>query len=249
VSPVPGWLAGLAAAAQAMKVPVISPPPAAGARPAAVLVLFADGHNGPDLLFIQRSHGLRRHAGQPAFPGGALEEAELTAPVAGAVAAALREAREEVGVDPAGVDVLATLPEMFIPRSGFRVVPVLAWWRAPSAVRPVDIGEVAGVERIPLADLADPGNRLMLVTPGGRLSPAFRVGSMLIWGFTAALTDLLLSVAGWEKPWDASQVRQLPEDAALPGSRYGLVCCGDRTSALARPDTVDGCAVICLTWR
>jgi 8-oxo-dGTP pyrophosphatase MutT (NUDIX family) len=214
VSEVPDWLAGLASAAQTLKVPIISRPPVSGGRQSAVLVLFGDGPAGPDLLFIQRSAGLRRHAGQPAFPGGALESGELADPVGGPVTAALREAREEVGVDPAGVDVLATLPEMFIPRSGFRVVPVLAWWRAPSAVRPVDVGEVAAVERIPVADLVNPSHRLMLRMPSGRLSPAFRVGSMLIWGFTAGLTDRLLSLAGWEQPWDASRVRELPEGAA-----------------------------------
>jgi 8-oxo-dGTP pyrophosphatase MutT (NUDIX family) len=214
MSDVPDWLAGLAVAAQAFTVPTSSRPPVSGGRQSAVLVLFGEGPAGPDLLFIQRSAGLRRHAGQPAFPGGALEDDELADLVDGPVAAALREAREEVGVDPADVDVLATLPAMFIPRSGFRVVPVLAWWRTPSAVRPIDVGEVAAVERIPVADLVNPGHRLMLRMPSGRLSPAFRVGSMLIWGFTAGLTDRLLSLAGWEQPWDASRVRELPEGAA-----------------------------------
>jgi 8-oxo-dGTP pyrophosphatase MutT (NUDIX family) len=210
---VPGWLADLAVAAAAMQVPGLSKPPPVGGRPSAVLVLFGEGPNGPDLLFIQRSEGLRRHAGQPAFPGGALEENELADPVGGPVAAALREAEEEVGLDPSGVQVLATLPDMFIPRSGFRVTPVLAWWRTPSQVRPVDIGEVAAVERIPVADLVNPLNRVMLRVPSGRATPAFRAGSLLIWGFTAALTARLLELAGWEQPWDASRVRELPEGA------------------------------------
>ncbi len=197
-----------------MRVPPVHRPPTSGGRQSAVLILFGDGPAGPDLLFIQRSAGLRRHPGQPAFPGGALEEDELADPGGGPVAAALREAREEVGLDPAGVDVLAVLPEMFIPRSDFRVVPVLAWWRLPVAVRPVDIGEVAAVERIPVADLADPTHRLMLRMPSGRLSPAFRVGPMLIWGFTAGLVDRLLALAGWERPWDSGVVRELPEGAA-----------------------------------
>ena len=82
--------------------------------------------------------------------------------------------------------MLATLPELFIARSQFRVIPVLAWWRVPTAVRPVDIGEVAAVERISVADLADPANRLMLRFPSGHSGPAFRISSMLIWGFTGA---------------------------------------------------------------
>ena len=190
-----------------MDVPRILRPPASGGRRSAVLILFGDG---PDLLFIQRSEGLRRHPGQPAFPGGAIDDTDD-----GPVGAALREAVEETGLDPDGVEVLGTLPELFIPRSGFRVVPVLAWWRRPSAVRPVDTGEVAAVERIPVADLADPAHRVMLHhQPSGRSGPAFRVGSMLIWGFTAGLVDRLLALAGWERPWDATAIRELPEGAA-----------------------------------
>lgn len=201
----PGWLIDLASASAAMDVPRGMRPPALGGRRSAVLVLFGDGPHGPDLLFIQRSEGLRRHAGQPAFPGGAIEDGDN-----GPVGAALREAAEETGLDPAGVDVLGTLPELFITRSGFRVVPVLAWWRKPTAVRPVDTGEVAAVERIPVADLADPAHRETLRYPSGRSGPAFRIGSMVIWGFTAALVDRLLALAGWELPWDADTIGELP---------------------------------------
>ncbi len=201
----PDWLRDLAAAAAEMDVPHMLRPPAAGGRPSAVLILFGEGTDGPDLLFSQRSEGLRRHPGQPAFPGGAIDASDD-----GPVAAALREAVEETGLDPAGVDVLCTLPELFIPPSGFRVVPVLAWWRKPSAVRPVDTGEVAAVERIPVAELADPAHRVMLQGPSGRIGPAFRIGSMLIWGFTGGLVDRLLALGGWERPWDATAIRELP---------------------------------------
>ena len=204
----PQWLRDLAATAAVMEVPEVARPPASGGRRSAVLALFGDGAHGPDLLFIQRSQGLRRHPGQPAFPGGKIEQSDD-----GPVAAALREAEEETGLDPAGVDVLATLPEMFIARSEFRVIPVLGWWRTPSAVRPADIGEVAAVERIGVADLADPVNRLMMRFPGGRSGPAFRIGPMLIWGFTALLTDRLLALGGFERPWDASTIRALPDGA------------------------------------
>jgi 8-oxo-dGTP pyrophosphatase MutT (NUDIX family) len=205
----PAWLGDLAAAAAAMDVPRVMRPPAAGGRRSAVLILFGDGPDGPDLLFIQRSEGLRRHAGQPAFPGGAIEDGDD-----GPVGAALREAAEETGLDPAGVEVLGTLPELYITRSGFRVVPVLAWWREPTAVRPVDIAEVAAVERVPVAALADPACRVMLRYPSGHTGPAFRIGSMLIWGFTALLVDRLLALAGWERPWDSAAVAELPEGAA-----------------------------------
>lgn len=205
----PQWLRDLAEAAATMDVPRIVRPPASGGRRSAVLVLFGDGPAGPDLLYIQRNTGLRRHAGQPAFPGGKIEDTDD-----GPVAAALREAAEETGLDPAGVEVLGTLPELFITRSDFRVVPVLAWWHEPTAVRPVDIGEVAAVERIPLTELADPRHRLRLRFPGGRTSPAFRVGGMLIWGFTGLLTDRLLAIGGWERPWDGGIIQDLPEGAA-----------------------------------
>ena len=198
----PAWLCDLAAAAATMDVPRILRPPASGGRRSAVLILFGDG---PDLLFIQRSEGLRRHPGQPAFPGGAIDDGDD-----GPVGAALREAAEETGLDPAGVEVLGTMPELFIPHSGFRVVPVLAWWREPSAVGPVDTGEVAAVERIPIADLADPAHRVMLQNPSGRIGPAFRIGPMLIWGFTAGLVDRLLALAGCERPWNTNAVLDLP---------------------------------------
>jgi 8-oxo-dGTP pyrophosphatase MutT (NUDIX family) len=205
----PEWLRDLAAAAAAMDVPRGVQPPESGGRRSAVLVLFGDGADGPDLLFIQRSEGLRRHPGQPAFPGGAIEDSDD-----GPVAAALREAAEETGLDPAGVDVLGTLPELFITRSQFRVLPVLAWWREPCTVRPMDIGEVAAVERIPVAALADPRNRGIFRHPSGRTGPAFHIGSMLIWGFTALIVDRLLALGGWERPWDARVIRELPGGAA-----------------------------------
>ena len=205
----PEWLGRLATAATAMEIPGVLRPPVTGGRRSAVLVLFGDGPDGPDVLYIQKNEGLRRHAGQPAFPGGKIEDSD-----AGPVAAALREATEETGLDPAGVDVVGTLPELFVWASQFRVVPVLAWWRVPSAVRPVDIGEVAAVERISVADLADPANRFLLRYPDGRGGPAFRAGSMVIWGFTGMITDRLLALGGWERPWDATPVRELPRGAA-----------------------------------
>jgi 8-oxo-dGTP pyrophosphatase MutT (NUDIX family) len=209
---VPGWLRDLADAASKMEINPLVQPPAHGGRASAVLVLFAAGPqagpqtapNNPDLLFIQRSADLRLHAGQPAFPGGAIDAADD-----GPVAAALREAAEEVGVDPDGVDVVGTLPELFIPRTGFRVVPVLAWWREPCAVAPVDAAEVAAVERVSVSELADPATRVMVNGPSGFLSPAFRVKGMLIWGFTAVLVDRLLALAGWERPWDTAKVIDL----------------------------------------
>jgi 8-oxo-dGTP pyrophosphatase MutT (NUDIX family) len=205
--PVPAWLRQLAADAVALELPPMLLPAAGEGRPSAVLVLFAEGQGGPgdpDLLFIQRSNGLRLHAGQPAFPGGAIDATD-----SGPVAAALREAAEEVGVDPSGVEVVGTLPELFIPPTGFRVVPVLAWWRRPAEVAPVDPAEVAAVERVSVRQLADPAARLTVRVRDGRVTPAFRVKGMVIWGFTALLVDRLLRLGGWEQPWDAGEIVDL----------------------------------------
>ena len=204
---VPPWLAGLAQAAAGMAVPPPMRPPPGGGRPSAVLILFGEGPGGPDLLLVQRSPFLRRHAGQPAFPGGAIDESD-----GGPVPAALREAAEEAGVDPAGVQVLAVLPELFIPRSGFSVTPVLAWWRRPVPVAPGDPAEITAVARVRIADLADPANRLTARYPSGLAGPAFRVSGMLVWGFTAMIVDRLLAIGGWERPWDAAAAEDLPPE-------------------------------------
>ena len=188
-------------------------PPDEGGRESAVLMLFADGTAGPDVLLIERAHTLRDHAGQPAFPGGGLDPEDRDA-----VDAALREAEEEVGLDPATVRVLASLPTLFIPVTGFIVTPVLAWWHSPMPVAPVDRGEVAAVVRVPVAELADPGNRLRVRHPSGWIGPAFSVSGLLVWGFTAGLIDTLIRLGGWERAWDTTQVQELPNRQGPGGS-------------------------------
>ena len=87
------------------------PQATATARRSAVLILFGEGPRGPDVLLIEKSAHLRSHAGQPAFPGGGVDPGDDYP-----VGTALREAEEEAGIDPAGVRVLATLPELFLGR-------------------------------------------------------------------------------------------------------------------------------------
>ena len=142
------------------------------------------------------------HAGQPAFPGGAVDDTD-----AGVVAAALREAEEETGLDPSGVDVFATLPALWLPPSGFVVTPVLGWWRDPSPVGVVDPGEVESVVRVPLSELLDPANRCPCATRRGSSARPSTCAGMLVWGFTAGMLSRLLALAGWERPWDASVER------------------------------------------
>ncbi|HEX6446740.1 MAG TPA: CoA pyrophosphatase [Streptosporangiales bacterium] len=205
----PGWLRHLVEAAQTVDAGALSrfTPPPEGGRPAAVLILFGEGPSGPDVLLVQRSDGLRSHAGQPAFPGGGEEPGD-----GGPVGAALREAEEETGLVPSGVDVLATLPALYLPVSDFVVTPVLAWWREPSAVHAVDLVETAAVARVPIAELVDPANRLWIHHPSGYVGPAFRAGDMLVWGFTGGLLDRVLELGGWARPWSDSPVEELPPD-------------------------------------
>lgn len=208
VPDVPGWLQPLLDGLRTIGGPPFLVPPADGTdglREAAVLVLFGEGLHGPDVLLMQRSADMRSHAGQPAFPGGRIDPSDD-----GPVAAALREAQEETGLDPGGVEVLATLRELWIPPSGNVVTPVVAWWRVPSDVHPAQPAEVETVARVPIADLVDPANRLIVRHPIGLESPAFRVADMLVWGFTAGVLDWLLTTAGWTRDWDCDVVEPAP---------------------------------------
>jgi 8-oxo-dGTP pyrophosphatase MutT (NUDIX family) len=147
---------------------------------------------------------MRSHPGQVSFPGGAIDDTD-----ASPTAAALREAEEETGLDPAGVVPLALLPELYLPPSGFVVTPVLAHWADPSAVHAVDPGETAAVVRAPLAHLTDTAHRLRVGHPSGFTGPAFSVAGLLVWGFTGGLLSALLDLGGWARPWDTTRVLDL----------------------------------------
>ncbi|HEY8482253.1 MAG TPA: CoA pyrophosphatase [Spirillospora sp.] len=210
----PPWLDRFRVEGPRMRVPPSFRPPEDG-RPAAVLILFGEGPDGPDVLLTERAATLNSHAGQAAFPGGRIDPEDD-----GPVSAALREAWEEAGVDPSGVEVLCSLPELYLARSKHRVTPVAAWWREPSEIAPGHPGEVAAVARVPIRELVDPANRMMVRHPSGlRIGPAFRVRDLLVWGFTAALLTRVLKAGGWDRPWDTSRVEDLPPEILDLASR------------------------------
>ena len=122
--------------------------------------------------------------------------------------AALREADEEVGLDPATVSVLGELPTAQVPVSAYRVHSIVG--TAPDGPLRLQPGEVAAVHRIPIAALADPTNRTSWRHRSGHTGPGFSVGDLYIWGFTAYVTDALLAAGGWEQPWDQTRFAPIP---------------------------------------
>ncbi|MBB2893054.1 NUDIX hydrolase [Flexivirga oryzae] len=182
--------------------------PAATGRASAVLILFGPaGSGGEDVVLTERALTLRKHAGQVSFPGGGADPGDATL-----VDTALREAREEIGLSPDGVQVVGELPVLPLSVTGFQVTPVVAWWRDPSPIRVVDPAEVARVERVALADLVDPDHRFSSVHPARSFdAPAFEVDGLYIWGFTAMVLDATLRLAGLERPWDREDKRPVPD--------------------------------------
>ena len=153
--------------------------------PAAVLMPIVLRDPSPTVLFTQRASALKHHAGQISFPGGRLESSDVSP-----IAAALREAQEEVGLDPAFVTVIGFLPDHII-GTGFRVTPVVAFVR-PGFMLAADAREVAETFEVPLAQLFDPANfrpRLRQYVP--ELPPVelmdIPVGERNIWGATAGM--------------------------------------------------------------
>ena len=207
----PPWLRPLVEAVRTVRAEQLSrfvPPDDGSGRHSAVLMLFAsaDGMATADVLLLQRAATLRSHAGQVAFPGGGSDPTD-----ASSAATALREANEEVGLRPETVDVLAELPALFLPPSGYVVTPVLGHWREPHPVGVVDTAEVAAVHRLPVAALVDPANRFTVRHPSGYHGPGFEVDGLFVWGFTAGLLDRLLRLAGWEQPWDRELTRPVQD--------------------------------------
>jgi 8-oxo-dGTP pyrophosphatase MutT (NUDIX family) len=151
--------------------------------PAAVLVGLVDREGGPALLLTQRTEHLRDHAGQICFPGGRIEPDD-----ASAAAAALREAGEEIGLDPARVAIIGQLPP-YQTVTGFRIDPVVGWISPPFELRP-DPYEVAEAFEVPLHFVLDPENHRRQSYRRGPVTRAYYVlpyQGRFIWGATAGI--------------------------------------------------------------
>ncbi len=203
----PAWLSRIAPAVQG-QLPdwfrEFAPPPDPPQR-SAVLVLVAGDDDHADILLTERAAHLRAHAAQVSFPGGRVDPGDD-----GPVGAALREAQEEVGVRPESVQVVGTLPGLYMHGSADAVTPVLGWWREPHPVDVVDPGEVARVVRADVNTLCDPARRFTVGVPGGFQGPGFDVDGLFVWGFTAKLLDVVLQHTGLARPWDPAVERRLP---------------------------------------
>ncbi|MYW71738.1 NUDIX domain-containing protein [Pseudonocardia sp. SID8383] len=128
-------------------------------------------------------------------PGGRADPGD-----ADPAATALREATEETGLDPSGVDVVAMLPRLIL-LTGFHVTAVLGHWRTPTRLHAVDPAETEAVLHVPPAVLAGSAHRFRLRAGGGVWrGPGFRVGDDVVWGFTGDVVDAVLRLGGWERP-------------------------------------------------
>ena len=216
--PLPEWLEPVREGALQISAEDLTrfvPPDDAPVREGAVLMLFGEGPAGPDLLLTERAHDMRSHPGQVSFPGGSVDPDDP-----GPEQAALREAEEETGLDPSGVEIFATLPQLWLPPSNFAVTPVLGWWREESPVTVVDPREVHAIYRVPLDELLDPRHRISVRHPSGWRGPGFLIGDdkeLILWGFTAGVIARLFDFLGWSRPWDEDVMRDLPDHMlALP---------------------------------
>lgn len=156
--------------------------PGVGITPAAVLVPVVD-RPAPTIILTLRPETMRQHAGQISFPGGRIDARDD-----GPVAAALREAEEEIGLPPAAVDVIG-MADRYRTVTGFEVIPVIGVVPPdlPLAAHP---GEVAAMFEAPLGYLLDPGNhRLRQAVWRGRMRSYYEImwGERRIWGATAAM--------------------------------------------------------------
>ncbi len=159
---------------------------------AAVLVPLVCRGAGLHVLLTRRTLHLSDHAGQIAFPGGRVEAWD-----ASPESTALREAQEEVGLDPGVVEVAGQL-DTYLTRTGYRVTPIVGLLDPPAALRPDDY-EVAEVFEVPLTFFLDPQAKQMhsrVYKDRERFFYVFPYGEYYIWGATAGMLVNLIEVLG-----------------------------------------------------
>jgi 8-oxo-dGTP pyrophosphatase MutT (NUDIX family) len=163
-------------------------------RPAAVLIAVTDRPE-PGVILTHRPEGMRAHPGQVAFPGGKLDPGE------DAVAAALREAHEELAINPSDVRIIGA-SDRFITGTGYDVTPVLALVPPDLPIVP-NPAEVASWFEAPLGFLLDPANQAHKEREWfGRMRPYIEIDwhGHLIWGITAAILANLSRRLAWQEP-------------------------------------------------
>lgn len=159
-----------------------------------MLVVGADADSA-EVLVAERAAGLRSQPGQFALPGGGAEPAD-----ADDIATALREAEEETGLDPRGVDALGAFAPVAMPWRGYDVVPVVAWAaRRPGGLRAdgIETDRLVWARLRGERSLTDPAVRCRATMDGAAVGPAFDLADgAFVWGFTAHLLDGLLGRLG-----------------------------------------------------
>lgn len=165
-------------------------PPSTALRPAAVLVPLVDHPKGMSVLLTQRTAHLSAHAGQISFPGGRIEDADPDA-----VAAALRETEEEVGLPRDRVDVVGRL-DTYVTGTGFEITPIVGMLAPPVPIS-IDPFEVAEAFEVPLSFILDRRNHQRIERDIGAHSRSYYVlpyQGRNIWGATAGILVNLAEV-------------------------------------------------------
>lgn len=172
---------------------VIETPANATPRDAGVLLLLYPIAGALHFVLTRRTDRLGHHSGQISFPGGRREQDDVDI-----AATALREANEELGIDPAGVKILGALSALYVPPSNFVIHPVVAYAHDAPVFAP-QVDEVAEAIDVPLAQLLDPSSKCIVSRPllslNGQIvaAPAYRLAGHEVWGATA----MVLSEFEW----------------------------------------------------